>query len=80
MTNSSEISSVELTEQIHDLQTRLAFQEDALQIMSEQMALQAQELLLAREQMQVLNKKINDLFYQLEQRAEAPPNERPPHY
>ncbi|WP_255428798.1 SlyX family protein [Saccharophagus sp. K07] len=80
MTNSSELSPVELTEHIQDLQARLAFQEDALQVMSEQMALQAQELQMVREQMQVLNKKLNDLFYQMEQRAEAPPIERPPHY
>jgi len=67
-------------EQIADLQARLAFQEDALQTMSAQMALQAQDLLTAREQIQILNQKLNDLFYQLEQRGEALPDERPPHY
>lgn len=67
-------------EQIADLQTRLTFQEDALQVMSGQMALQAQELQTARQQIQLLNQKLNELFYQLEQRSAAPADERPPHY
>ncbi len=67
-------------EQIADLQTRLAFQEDALQEMSNQMALQAQELQMARQQIQLLNQKLNELFNQLDQRAAAPADERPPHY
>lgn len=67
-------------EQIADLQTRLAFQEDALQEMSNQMALQAQELQMARQQIRLLNQKLNELFNQLDQRAAAPADERPPHY
>lgn len=67
-------------EQIADLQTRLAFQEDALQEMSNQIALQAQELQMARQQIQLLNQKLNELFNQLDQRAAAPADERPPHY
>jgi SlyX protein len=69
-----------MAEQIVDLQTRLLFQEDALQVMSGQMALQGQELQTLRQQVQILNQRLNDLFYQLEQRGGAPANERPPHY
>lgn len=80
MTSYSDRGTVTAAEQIADLQTRLAFQEDALQVMSGQMALQAQELLTARQQIQLLNQKLNDLFHQLEQRGAAPADERPPHY
>lgn len=67
-------------EQIADLQTRLAFQEDTLQVMSGQMALQAQELQTARQQIHILNQKLNELFNQVDQRSAAPADERPPHY
>ncbi len=80
MTNYSERGQLTTAEQIADLQTRLTFQEDTLQVMSGQMALQAQELHLARQQIQLLNQKLNELFYQLEQRSSAPTDERPPHY
>jgi SlyX protein len=74
-------SSIETLEaQVIDLQSRLAFQEDALQDLSAQMATQAQELLLARQHIQLLNQKLNDLFLQLEQKAAGTLQERPPHY
>lgn len=80
MTNSFDCGAMTDAEQIADLQTRLAFQEDALQEMSNQMALQAQELQMARQQIRLLNQKLNELFNQLDQRAAAPADERPPHY
>lgn len=76
MTNSIEVLAV----QVIDLQSRLAFQEDALQSLSSQMALQAQELQVARQHIQMLNQKLNDLFLQLEQKSAEPLQERPPHY
>lgn len=76
MTNSIEILAV----QVIDLQSRLAFQEDALQSLSGQMAMQAQELQVARQHIQMLNQKLNDLFLQLEQKLAEPLQERPPHY
>lgn len=80
MTNYSESGAANAAEQIADLQTRLEFQEDALRVMSGQMALQAQELQTARQQIQLLNQKLNELFNQLDQRGAAPADERPPHY
>jgi len=76
MTNSFETLEV----QVIDLQSRLAFQEDALQALSGQMAVQAQELQLARQHIQMLNQKLNDLFLQLEQKSPDLLQERPPHY
>lgn len=65
--------------QIDDLQTRVAFQEDALQVLSDQIATHAEQLRLAREHIQLLNQKLNELSAQAESKtgvAEA----RPPHY
>ena len=66
--------------QVIDLQNRLTFQEDAFQEMSRQMALQAQALQAAQQHIQLLNQKINDLFFQLEQKTPDLIQERPPHY
>ena len=66
--------------QIDDLQSRLAFQEDALQVMSGQMAEQANELLLAREHIQLLNQKLNELMAQMDVKSSEPLDECPPHY
>lgn len=76
MTSSAE----SLEAQVIDLQTRLAFQEDTLQTLSGQMAVQAQELQLARQQIRLLNQKLNELFLQLDPKAAQPLQERPPHY
>jgi SlyX protein len=80
MTNYSETDIEHQAELIADLQMRLAFQEDTLQVMSGQMALQAQELHIAQQQIQLLNQKLNELFNQLDQRGAAPADEPPPHY
>lgn len=65
---------------IVDLQTRVAFQEDALQVMSEQMAAQAAVLAVAQQHIQLLNQKLNDLTLDLDSRGQSSINERPPHY
>jgi uncharacterized coiled-coil protein SlyX len=62
-----------------DLQMRLAFQEDALLTLSDQVALQAEELRRAQLHIHVLNQKINDLLQGLDQRGPVE-NTRPPHY
>ncbi|MEY4589467.1 MAG: SlyX [Pseudomonadota bacterium] len=62
-----------------DLQMRLAFQEDALQQMSQQMALQADELKKAQGHILHLNQKLNDLLTQLDDQNPLV-EQRPPHY
>lgn len=66
--------------QIDDLQSRLAFQEDALQQMSDQLAHQAEELRLARDHIHLLNQKLNAVLAQVEHKSDSPADERPPHY
>lgn len=70
----------EQAQQLVDLQSRVSFQEDAMQTMSEQLAWQAAELRKSNEQLQALNQKLNDLFSHLEEATGAPVDERPPHY
>lgn len=65
--------------QIDDLQTRVAFQEDALQVLSEQIAAHAEQLRLAREHIQLLNQKLNELSAQAENETDVA-EARPPHY
>ena len=62
-----------------DMQMRLAFQEDALQHMSQQMALQGDELKKAQGHILLLNQKINDLLTALDDQNPLV-EQRPPHY
>lgn len=68
-------------ELVSELQSRLAFQEDSIQQLSEQVAVQASELLTLRLQMQALNKKMQDALQQVESMAGIASTEPPPpHY
>lgn len=65
--------------QIDDLQSRVAFQEETLQTMSDLVAGQAEELHLARQHIQLLNQKLNELL-QGDIKSSSQLDERPPHY
>lgn len=67
-------------EQIVDLQNRIAFQEDALQLLNEQVTSQAGELHNAHVQIVALNKKLNEVMDAVEQTTMKNVEERPPHY
>jgi SlyX protein len=69
-----------IDDQIVELQTRLSFQEDAIQALNLQVAKQDQELQITQRQILLLNQKINDLFFQLEKQQPNGGIERPPHY
>ena len=70
-----------LNERLEDLQSRLAFQEDALQTMSHQMSLQATEIETHKKIIAALGAKVKELNQQLEGFGDfAPGDERPPHY
>lgn len=69
-----------MTTPLINLETRLAFQEHALQQLSEQMALQADELRLAQRQLQVLGEKYRELKHHLGEPSAALMDEKPPHY
>lgn len=63
-----------------DLQSRVAFQEDALQVLSDQLARQSTELEATRTQLRLLNRRMGELMQQVEQTEGMPSQEVPPHY
>lgn len=73
------MNSEELAEQVIDLQLRISYQEDSIQVMSLQIAKQADDLATARKHIQLLNNKLNEILKTWEPR-QAPLSERPPHY
>ena len=70
----------ELQEQLVELQTRVAFQEDTLTQLNQVVAKQDQEILTLQQQLRLLAKRLDDALYQQEQGDEKPLDERPPHY
>lgn len=71
-----------MEEQVHDLQSRLAFQEDAIQTINKQMSLQAEELAVLKRYIRELNLKIAELKQQGQggDGGISLYDERPPHY
>jgi SlyX protein len=70
-----------LKEQMMDLQSQLAFQEDAVKSLDEALALQQQEILLLRRQLELLRQQQLEQATQNEESNGANPvDEKPPHY
>lgn len=74
------VDDQELSQQLVDLQSRVAFQEDTLQALNDQLVEQGAMLQTQSLHIQLLNKKINDLMQQLEHLDGPIKTERPPHY
>ena len=71
----------ELRQQLVDVQTQLAFQEDTMQSLSEAMAAQQQEILVLRRQLQLLKQRQDEQSARHAPGDEAAPAlEKPPHY
>jgi len=65
-----------LRQVMEDLQTQVAFQEDALQQLNAALAGQQQDILILRRQLQLLKERLDE-----QARGQGlPPVERPPHY
>ena len=64
---------------LSDLQSRIAFQEDALASLNDVVATQNREIQELRSQLKLLYKKMDDLNYSLEQNPDAS-DSPPPHY
>ena len=70
-----------LKEQMLDLQSQLAFQEDAVKSLDEALALQQKEILLLRRQLELLRQHQQEQATQNEDGSRANPlDEKPPHY
>lgn len=71
----------ELRQQLEDLQTQLAFQEDTVQTLSAAMAVQQQEILVLRRQLELLKQRQDEHSARYAPDEEAAPElEKPPHY
>ncbi len=70
-----------LKQQMMELQSQLAFQEDAVRSLDEALAHQQQELLLLRRQLELLQQRQQDSTALNEAgSAGVPANDKPPHY
>jgi len=72
-----------MIEEIEDLQARIAFQEDTIQTLNEQLGGLRREMQDMQRQMHLLYKKMDELVCQLDDGQTGsinPADERPPHY
>ncbi len=65
---------------IADLQSRVAFQEDTLQALNQVIADQDAGIRQLQKQVQLLNKKLNDIANNIGQGGSQEGEEPPPHY
>lgn len=70
----------ELRKQLDELQSQVAFQDDALQTLQLALANQQQDLLTLRRQLTLLKQRQDEQAQQAEEGASTPPRETPPHY
>jgi len=72
-----------LCSRIEELESRIAFQEDAIATLSDQLAWQANTIDVQKKQLLALNEKLQQLMFDIEQGLKSDVNivdERPPHY
>jgi SlyX protein len=70
-----------LKQQMMELQSQLAFQEDAVRSLDEALAQQQQELLLLRRQLELLRQRQqDDATHNALGSAGTPADDKPPHY
>lgn len=73
------MSQVTVDDQLVDLQSRLAFQEDSIQSFSDQLMQQCKDLERLQIQVLSMHKRLQEMARQLEDR-EQPDDSPPPHY
>lgn len=73
------MSQVTVDDQLVDLQSRLAFQEDSIQSFSDQLMQQSKDLERLQIQVLSMHKRLQEMTRQLEDR-EQPDDSPPPHY
>lgn len=70
----------DLAQDVMELQTRIAFQEDTLQQLNGVVASQDQQLRELQQQLKLLAKRFDDSLFAQEQGTSTSVDERPPHY
>ncbi len=69
-----------LKEDMVELQSQMAFQEDTIQALNEAMATQQQEILTLRRQLELLKQRQEEQAAASDSVRDGPGDERPPHY
>ena len=69
-----------LKEDMVELQSQMAFQEDTIQALNEAMATQQQEILTLRRQLELLKQRQEEQAAASDPVSDGPGDERPPHY
>ncbi len=67
------------SQRLEELESRLAFQDDAIQALTQTVAEQDGAILLLQQQLKTLVTRYQEMAFSMDQQA-APANERPPHY
>lgn len=70
-------AATELAEQLYDLQSRVAFQEDALQQLDAELAAAHQSIERLTRMVEALQGRVGDIGAWMEEQRDEPP---PPHY
>ena len=69
----------ELVQQMVELQTQVAFQEDTVSVLNNAVTAQQKEILVLREQLELLKQRQEETIAQVDQ-AGPVVDEKPPHY
>ncbi|EEB77055.1 MAG: SlyX family protein [Halioglobus sp.] len=69
----------ELVQQMVELQTQVAFQEDTVSVLNNAVTAQQKEILVLREQLELLKQRQDETIAQVDQ-AGPVVDEKPPHY
>jgi SlyX protein len=70
-----------LKQQMLELQSQFAFQEDVVRNLDEALAAQQQEIMVLRRQLELLRQRQQEQAVQHEMElSAAPPDDKPPHY
>jgi SlyX protein len=70
----------DLEEQLIDVQTRIAYQEDTLAQLNEVITRQDAEIIQLKQQLRLLAQRIDEMQRNPSQAGDEITNERPPHY
>jgi len=70
----------DLNDDLIELQTRLAFQEDTINQLNQVITQQDAAILQLQQQMRLLARRIDELALEQQASAGETPDERPPHY
>lgn len=62
------------------LETQVAFQDDLIETLNQQLVLQGKDLQLLQQQLQLINQRLTHLREEQQGKQPSPDDERPPHY